>query len=220
MFQAVLCNTDCLINGMQVGKSDWQAVQQAPPWAVDAWGLGCLMQEVYSGQFLTRTEELRNVACIPKAILPVCLLPYKANNHESDDEYKFGSRADHEVAVFVDVAFQPSVFVTSWGSEMENVCYQQEYQRLLASQPTRRLNTSKLAESAALKTKLVDTISFMESLAVKDSNEKDMFFKRLPSLLPSLPLPVVQRKVGFSCVSSLKGNLIMVLQDLGSSSKP
>lgn len=59
---------------VQVGKSDWQAVQQGPPWAVDAWGLGCLMQEVYSGQFLTRTEELRNVACIPKGILPVCLL--------------------------------------------------------------------------------------------------------------------------------------------------
>jgi SCY1-like protein 1 len=56
---------------IQVAKGDWQAVQQAPPWAVDAWGLGCLIQEVYSGQFLTRTEELRNVAPIPKTILPV-----------------------------------------------------------------------------------------------------------------------------------------------------
>ena len=33
----------------EVGKVDWQAVQQGPPWAVDAWGLGCLMQEVFSG---------------------------------------------------------------------------------------------------------------------------------------------------------------------------
>ncbi len=72
----------------------------------------------------------------------------------------------------------------------------QDYQRLLASQPTRRLNTAKLADSAALRTKLVETISFMESLAVKDSNEKDMFFKRLPTMLPTLPLPVVQKKVG------------------------
>lgn len=72
----------------------------------------------------------------------------------------------------------------------------QDYQRLLASQPTRRLNTAKLADSAALRTKLVETISFMESLAVKDSNEKDMFFKRLPTVLPTLPLPVVQKKVG------------------------
>ncbi|CAL8461727.1 g1258 [Coccomyxa elongata] len=124
----------------ELGKSDWQAVQQAPPWAVDAWGLGCLMQEVCSGHFLTRTEDLRNVASISKALLP-------------------------------------------------------DYQRLLASQPTRRLNTAKLADSAALRTKLVETISFMESLAVKDSNEKDMFFKRLPTVLPTLPLPVVQKKV-------------------------
>ena len=46
-------------------------MQQGPPCAVDAWGLGCLMQEAYSGQALTRTEELRNTAPLPKAILPV-----------------------------------------------------------------------------------------------------------------------------------------------------
>lgn len=61
------------VASLQMGKSDWQAVQQAPPWAVDAWGLGCLMQEVYSGQFLTRTEDLRNVASISKGLLPVRL---------------------------------------------------------------------------------------------------------------------------------------------------
>ena len=37
-----------------------QAVKEGPAWAVDAWGLGCLMQEVYSGNSLTRTEDLRN----------------------------------------------------------------------------------------------------------------------------------------------------------------
>ena len=74
----------------------------------------------------------------------------------------------------------------------------QDYQRLLASQPSRRLNPSKLAESAALKTRLVDAISFMESLAVKDSNEKDLFFKRLPAVIPTLPPPVARRKVPVS----------------------
>ena len=43
----------------------------------------------------------------------------------------------------------------------------QDYQRLLASQSVRRLNPAKVSESAALKTKLVDTIAFLESLAVK-----------------------------------------------------
>ena len=59
----------------QLGKADWAAVQQGPPWAVDAWGLGCLMQEAYGGQALTRTEELRNTASMPKSILPVSANP-------------------------------------------------------------------------------------------------------------------------------------------------
>ena len=56
---------------MQVGKADWQAVQQGPPWAVDAWGLGCLIQEAYRGKELARTEELRDTSSIPKSVLPV-----------------------------------------------------------------------------------------------------------------------------------------------------
>ena len=71
----------------------------------------------------------------------------------------------------------------------------QDYQRLLSSQPARRLNPAKLAESSVLKNKLVDTIAFLENLAVKDSAEKDLFFKRLPQAIPGLPLPVLRRKL-------------------------
>ena len=28
----------------EIAKSDWGAIQQGPPWAIDSWGLGCLMQ--------------------------------------------------------------------------------------------------------------------------------------------------------------------------------
>jgi len=55
----------------QVGKADWAAVQQGPPCAVDAWGLGCLMHEAYAGQPLARIEDLRSIDAIPKAVLPV-----------------------------------------------------------------------------------------------------------------------------------------------------
>lgn len=71
----------------------------------------------------------------------------------------------------------------------------QDYQRLLASAPTRRLNPSKLAESSVLKNKLVQLIQFLENLAVKDSAEKDAFFRKLPSAIPSLPVPVAQKKL-------------------------
>ena len=39
--------------------------------AVDAWGLGCLVQEVFSGKYLQRTEDLRNLACIPAVRRPL-----------------------------------------------------------------------------------------------------------------------------------------------------
>ena len=55
----------------EIGKEDWEAVAQAPPWAVDAWGLGCLMQEAYSGQPLQKTESLRNLDDIPKSVAQV-----------------------------------------------------------------------------------------------------------------------------------------------------
>jgi len=29
---------------LQVGKGEWSSLSQSPPWAVDAWGLGCLLQ--------------------------------------------------------------------------------------------------------------------------------------------------------------------------------
>jgi SCY1-like protein 1 len=30
----------------EVAKMEWATVQQGPPWAVDSWGLGCMMQVV------------------------------------------------------------------------------------------------------------------------------------------------------------------------------
>jgi hypothetical protein len=57
----------------QVGKGEWSAIPQGPPWAVDAWGLGCLLQETFSGQRLLRAEDLRQTASIPPGILQVPL---------------------------------------------------------------------------------------------------------------------------------------------------
>ncbi|KAI7844908.1 hypothetical protein COHA_001556 [Chlorella ohadii] len=124
----------------EVAKGDWQSVKDGPAWAVDAWGLGCLMQEVYSGAPLARTEDLRNTDCIPKDLLP-------------------------------------------------------HYQRLLASQPSRRLNPRAILEAGVLRNRLAEATSFLESLAIKDAMEKDSFFKKLPGLLPSIPTLVAQRKL-------------------------
>ncbi|RVW42436.1 putative inactive serine/threonine-protein kinase scy1 [Vitis vinifera] len=55
---------------MELLKSDWAAIRKSPPWAIDSWGLGCLIYELFSGMRLGKTEELRNTASIPKSLLP------------------------------------------------------------------------------------------------------------------------------------------------------
>ncbi|XP_042514618.1 probable inactive serine/threonine-protein kinase scy1 isoform X3 [Macadamia integrifolia] len=126
---------------MELLKSDWAAIRKSPPWAIDSWGLGCLIYELFSGTKLTKTEELRSTASIPKSLLP-------------------------------------------------------DYQRLLSSVPSRRLNTSKLIENSEyFQNKLVETIQFMEILNLKDSVEKDTFFRKLPNLAEQLPRQIVLKKL-------------------------
>ncbi|KAG4201412.1 hypothetical protein ERO13_A05G277600v2 [Gossypium hirsutum] len=125
----------------ELAKCDWATIRKSPPWAIDSWGLGCLIYEIFSGMKLGKTEELRNTASIPKSLLP-------------------------------------------------------DYQRLLSSMPSRRLNTSKLIENSEyFQNKLVDTIHFMEILSLKDSVEKDTFFRKLPNLAEQLPRPIVLKKL-------------------------
>ncbi|XP_010938026.1 uncharacterized protein [Elaeis guineensis] len=126
---------------MELSKSDWAAIRKSPPWAIDSWGLGCLIYELFSGTKLAKTEELRNTAFIPKSLLP-------------------------------------------------------DYQRLLSSTPSRRLNPSKLIDNGEyFHNKLVETIQFMEILNLKDSVEKDSFFRKLPNLAEQLPRQIVLKKL-------------------------
>lgn len=46
-----------------------------------------------------------------------------------------------------------------------------------------------------LRNKLVETIQFMEVLNLKDSVEKDSFFRRLAGLAEQLPRQIVTKKV-------------------------
>ncbi|KAG0466505.1 hypothetical protein HPP92_018085 [Vanilla planifolia] len=126
---------------LELAKSDWASIRKSPPWAIDSWGLGCLIYELFSGMKLSKTEELRNTSSIPKPLLP-------------------------------------------------------DYQRLLSSTPSRRLNPLKLIDNSEyFHNKLVETIQFMEILNLKDSVEKDTFFRKLPNLLEQLPRQIVIKKL-------------------------
>ncbi|RCV27889.1 hypothetical protein SETIT_5G361100v2 [Setaria italica] len=135
---------------MELTKSDWASIRKSPPWAIDSWGLGCLIYELFSGAKLARTEDLRNIASIPKSLLP-------------------------------------------------------DYQRLLNSTPSRRLNPSKLIDNSEFfQNKLVETIQFMEVLNLKDSVEKDSFFRKLPNIAEQLPREIVLKKLLPVLASSLE----------------
>jgi hypothetical protein len=48
----------------------------------------------------------------------------------------------------------------------------QFYQRLLASQPARRLNPKQLLEAGVLRNRLAEATSFLENLSIKETMEK------------------------------------------------
>nr|CAD1829532.1 unnamed protein product [Ananas comosus var. bracteatus] len=152
---------------MELSKSDWATIRKSPPWSIDSWGLGCLIYELFSGMKLAKTEELRNIASIPKSLLP-------------------------------------------------------DYQRLLSSMPSRRLNPSKLTENSEyFHNKLVETIHFMEILNLKDSVEKDTFFRKLPNIAEQLPRQIVLKKLLPLLASSLEfgsaaASALTVLLKMGS----
>ncbi|KAL5724948.1 hypothetical protein ACHQM5_008148 [Ranunculus cassubicifolius] len=80
-----------------------------------------------------------------------------------------------------------------------------DYQRLLSSIPSRRLNSSKLIDNSEyFQNKLVETIQFMEVLNLKDSVEKDTFFRKLPTLTEQLPRQIVLKKLVPLLASSLE----------------
>eukprot|EP00898_Chlorokybus_atmophyticus_P001409 jgi/Chlat1/2269/Chrsp17S02575 len=125
---------------LEVTKADWATLRQSPPWAIDAWGLGCLFFELYNAR-LAKTEELRNTSSIPKTLLP-------------------------------------------------------EYQKLLSAAPTRRLNPAKLLDSSEFfRNKLLDTLSFLQNLSIKDGADKDLFFRKLPTQLDTIPPEIRKNKV-------------------------
>jgi len=100
-----------------------------------------LIQEVYRGEPLLRTDQLREVGHIPDVLL-------------------------------------------------------KDYQRLLGSQPGKRYNPKKLVDNSSLfANKLVETISFLDTLTLKDAIEKEQFFRNLPRNLETLAKAPVERMI-------------------------
>uniref|UniRef100_A0A7S0RU83 Protein kinase domain-containing protein n=1 Tax=Pyramimonas obovata TaxID=1411642 RepID=A0A7S0RU83_9CHLO len=125
----------------ELRQKNFDLLKQSPPWAVDAWGLGCFFQELFRGSPLTAPSQLRDTNVLPELVM-------------------------------------------------------KDYTRLLGSQPTRRLNPAKLLDTNEyFQNKLLDTMSFLENLALKDSSEKDQFFRKLSTVVKTMCRPIAEAKV-------------------------
>ncbi|CAG9460933.1 unnamed protein product [Pedinophyceae sp. YPF-701] len=67
LFAATILTSPHRLPG-EVARGDWDTVARSPPWAVDAWGLGVLLQEAHAGQPLARQEDLRNLQTLPHGL--------------------------------------------------------------------------------------------------------------------------------------------------------
>lgn len=150
------------------------------------------MQEVYSGAPLARTEDLRNTG--------------GCYNWRGRTWRRISNRllvrGWRPLALFT--ASPSHFFAASQPASAD--CIPKDllphYQRLLASQPARRLNPRAILEAGVLRNRLAEATSFLESLAIKDAMEKvrdlhssAQFEKRLVGLFS-------QRCFGCFCASS------------------
>ncbi|KAK8612096.1 hypothetical protein V6N13_092215 [Hibiscus sabdariffa] len=140
---------------VELAKCDWVAIRKAPPWAIDSWGLGCLIYEIFSGMKLGKTEELRNTSSIPKG--DFILIPCKLH--------------------------------------------------LILIQLLSCLAASASRLSAALELNAfsqVESIEAYRQQCLKDSVERDTFFRKLPTLAEQLPRQIVLKKIFPLLTSSLE----------------
>ena len=108
----------------ELGKAEWDTVRESPPWAVDAWGLGCLIQEICSCTSMKSVEDLRcggqGVVHSPDGCVgPICCFAWP-----------------HRVPV--------APLPASRRTDVIPAALLGDYQKLLSSAPTRRLNPSKV----------------------------------------------------------------------------
>ncbi|KAK6155995.1 hypothetical protein DH2020_010243 [Rehmannia glutinosa] len=143
--------------------------------------LSCLIYELFSGLKLSRQEELRNTAGIPKSLLQdyqrlLSSMPSRRLNPSKllENSVVIWSPKHHDGQPF---------------DSHENLSLYDEFGR------EDMLRFASDVSTEYFQNKLVETIQFMEILNLKDSVEKDNFFRKLPNLADQLPRQIVQKKL-------------------------
>lgn len=171
----------------EVAKADWRAVAEAPAHAVDAWGLGCLMQASGRGplgetccDYMRCVHWWMRLSFLSDSFSHLCppLLSGPAEICATTGKFALN------FVLLILNRPQQEIFSGSAMSSVDQLrrtevippqLLTDYYQKLLASTPARRLNPAKLTESPFLKAnKLVGLAHFMDSIAVRDGVEKEV----------------------------------------------
>eukprot|EP01116_Phalansterium_solitarium_P010427 TRINITY_DN2518_c0_g1_i1.p1 TRINITY_DN2518_c0_g1~~TRINITY_DN2518_c0_g1_i1.p1 ORF type:complete len:767 (-),score=203.57 TRINITY_DN2518_c0_g1_i1:2137-4437(-) len=78
-----------------------------------------------------------------------------------------------------------------------------QYQQLLSSNPSARLNPAAVLTSEYFNNVVVETCQFLEQITLKDQYDKDKFFRKLESHLPQLPETLCKAKILPQLVTAL-----------------
>ena len=92
-------------------------------------------------------------------------------------------------------------------------------QRLLASKPKQRPNPKRLLSIPFFDRELVQTLTFLDEMAVKEPDEKRIFFQQLPSRLNTIPAHVCIHKILPSLKNAMAtlppSNLVVPMLSIG-----
>ncbi len=75
----------------EIAKCEWSVIQQGPPWAVDSWGLGCLMQVTCFrlSQSQSQIQAYANTSSLHAwAVLPLALGLGSKHNTQANCKYR------------------------------------------------------------------------------------------------------------------------------------
>ena len=154
-------------------------------WSLDVWLYGCLVYEVFNGAF-SKIEQVKSRGQIPEGLFGC-------------GRTRVGARVGPASCIrrtdLTTLAAPPRYWPASCHRRGRSA-----YKDMLRGDPKQRPAPSQFLERGLAKggyfvNDLVQAGLFLETFALKDSHEKDAFFRKLTESVDVLPLPFVKHRV-------------------------
>jgi SCY1-like protein 1 len=150
------------------------------PWSLDVWLLGCLIYELYNGAF-TRIDQVKSKGRIPESLFGCVAgrwVPIRTHTH-----------VHRHTSLPLAAALLRQL--TAW---------HRLYKDMLKGDPKLRPAPSQLLERAAVRGgylahEMVLANQFVETFALKDAYERDLFFRKLTDAVDAYPPAMLKNRM-------------------------